>query len=208
MTIKVDLIFFIEKEIIIRRCRYIELDFDIISSTHRSGLELVELVFEDLEKKRYPRISGVPRLSYTEDFSRTTDLEVFERELKPSTEIGVLLEGDEPFFGVTRELRISIGQEGVCLSIFAADSSPELMQGRESKVVCLVDDDRVGIGKVDSIFDHGRREEDIASMISKSHNLIFELFFVHPTVNCRDLEGFAMCVMDVVCDLFDLIGEF
>lgn len=167
----------------------------------------MELIFEDLEKKWYPRISSVPRLSHTEDFSRATDLQVFERELKPSTEIGVLLESDESFFGVTRELRISIGQEGVCLSILAADSSPELMKGRESKVVCLVDDDRVGIGKVDSIFDHGRREEDIASMISKSQNLIFELFFVHPTVDPGDLEGFAVYIVDVVCDLFDLVCE-
>lgn len=48
------------------------------------------------------------------------------------------------------------------------------MELRESEVFCFIDDNRIGIQEVDTVFYHGRREENIVHAEFKFHYAVFE----------------------------------
>lgn len=58
----------------------------------------------------------------------------------------------------------------------------------ESEYIRLIDQHRIGIHEVHTIFDDGRREQDIVFPIPEIHDLLFDIISAHLPMYNRDAD--------------------
>src|SRR4051794_18308928 len=93
----------------------------------------------------------------TEDVARATDLEVGQRDLEPSAQLGRVEDRLQPLSSDVRELAaLAVEKVRVGAPRRSTDTAAQLVQLRQPQRVSTVDDDRVGIGNVESGLDDRR----------------------------------------------------
>ena len=109
------------------------------------------------------------------------------RQRKPDAELARGFDGFEPLhrvpghgFGVRRQ-KVSVG-----LAMGASDAAAQLVQLGEPELVRSFDDDRIGVGDVDTVLDDGRAHQHVElTVIEVTHDLL-EFAFGHLSVTDTD----------------------
>src|SRR5690606_603230 len=82
----------------------------------------------------------------TQEVARAPDLKVPHRDLKARSQLGKLLDGLQPLFGVFAQHFVPpVGEVGVGQAVGAADSPPQLVQLGQSEAIRVVDDQGVDV---------------------------------------------------------------
>ena len=55
----------------------------------------------------------------------------------------------------------------------ATDASPQLVKLREAELICSVDDDGIGVGKIEPRFDDRRADQDLGLIFQKIEHDFF-----------------------------------
>jgi hypothetical protein len=98
-------------------------------------------------------------------------------------------DGDESFLLIFAELGLAVHQIAIGVGVLASDSSSQLMETRETELLRIDDDDRIGREEVDPIFDDGGREEDIVFSFFECVDAIFDLVTWHLSVSDNDTRS-------------------
>ena len=102
------------------------------------------------------------RLLDAEDVAGAADLEIAHGDFHAAAIAARFDESVEPFAGGFREVGVFRNEEiGIGGAVPSPDAAAELIEVGEAIGVGPVDEDGVGIGDVDAVFDDGRGEEDI-----------------------------------------------
>ena len=119
-------------------------------------------------------------LVIAEDVARTAHVEVVLRNGHARAKLGVLHEHLEPPLGVGRQAA-RIGDEKVAVGAVAASAHPsaELVELRETELVGMVDEHRVGGRDVDARLNNGRGDEHIDAVGDEVHHHLLELVILH-----------------------------
>ncbi len=86
---------------------------------------------------------------------------------------------DEAFLGIGGELRLPVHEIAESSDILASHATAQLMQTRESELIWIDDDDRIGREEIHSILDDCRREEDIVFSFFEVMYPILDLLWWH-----------------------------
>ena len=97
-------------------------------------------------------------------------------------------DGDESILLIFAELGLAVHQIAVGVGVLASDSSSQLMETRETELLRIDDDDRIGREEVDTIFDDSRREEDIVFSFFECVDPVLDLISWHLSV-CYNNSG-------------------
>ncbi len=92
-------------------------------------------------------------------------------------------DGDESFLLVFAELGLAVHQIAVGIGVLASDSSSQLMETRETELLRIDDDDRIGREEINPIFDDSRREQDIVFSFFECVYPILDLVTWHLSVS-------------------------
>ena len=109
-------------------------------------------------------VGDKPALLGTQQVARAADVEILHRNVEPRPQVGELLDGPQtpPCIGrqqfVGRRQQVAIG-----LAIRPPHTAAQLMQIAQTVVLGIVDDDRIGVGDVDAVFDDGRRDQHVVN---------------------------------------------
>ncbi len=90
---------------------------------------------------------------------------------------GEALAGDFGEGGFGRDEEIGVGALGG-----AADAAAELVELGETEAIGAIDEDGVGAGDVEAVFDDGGGDEDVGFVANEFEHHAFELFFAHLAV--------------------------
>ena len=102
------------------------------------------------------------RLLDAEDVAGAADFEIAHGDFHAAAVAAGFDEGVEPFAGESREACVFGDEEiGIGGAVPAADAAAELVEIGEAIGVGAVDEDGVGVGDVDAVFDDGGGKEDI-----------------------------------------------
>ena len=129
----------------------------------------------------------MPVLFRAEQVARPADLEVAERDLESRAELGVFADRGEPLDRDLRErLAGTEGEVGVGVAAAPPDASADLVQLREPHAVGVLNDQRVGVGKVDAGLDDGGADQHVDLAPDERLPDIFEFVLVHTPVGVGD----------------------
>ena len=96
------------------------------------------------------------RLLLTQKVSRSADFQIVEGDLKAPPQLIDLLKGVESFLCVPRHDPFSWNQQiGIGPAGGTAHTAAELIELRQPEPVRPVDENRVGVGEIDTRFDNG-----------------------------------------------------
>ena len=87
-----------------------------------------------------------------------------------------------------QDLILFVDKVGIGQARRPTDPSPHLIQLGEAKVFRPLDDNRIGHGHVEAVFDNGRAQENIAAAFVEVHHGIFQGLFAHASVTHADFD--------------------
>src|SRR4030095_14856269 len=73
------------------------------------------------------------------------------------------------------------------MAMGAADASPQLVELRETEVICSVDDDGISVGKIEARFNDRRANQDLGFIFQEIEHDFFQCLWPHLTVRHRQL---------------------
>ena len=116
-----------------------------------------------------------------QDRSRSAQFQITQGNLKSSTEIVVLCKGFQALLG---DLGTAFGNQkiGVGTAITAPHASSHLIELRDAKGISPIDEDGIGIGDVDAIFDDGGADQDLKLVLHKGFHHFFQMVLRHLSV--------------------------
>src|SRR5690606_10854406 len=125
----------------------------------------------------------VARLLAAQDVARSAKFEVERGYSEAGAEVGEFADRGKPTAGDGRQFKLTRDQQvGIRTSVRTPDTSAQLIQLGEAVIVGTVDDDRVGTGNVDAVFDDGRRHEHVIFVIDEIEHYLLHFLFVHLAV--------------------------
>ena len=129
----------------------------------------------------------MPVLLGAEHVARAADLEVAHGDLEPGTELRELHDGLEAFGGVLRHhpLRL-VGKIGMREAVAPPHPAAQLIELGDAEPVGIDDDERVGVGQVDAVFDDGGGDENVVFAAVEPKDVGFQRGFVHAPVRDAD----------------------
>jgi len=174
---KTDLIEFRIEKVIVYKIGDIELDFTIIFLWLFSILQFFNLFFEKREIEGKSSVVGFPRLFDTENISSSSNLKIAKRYLEPSSEFGIIDDGQKSFLPVRIQVLAMIQEITGRFPIFSSHTSAKLVKLSESKTFRIIDKNRIGVEKIDPVFYDSRRQKNVVLGVLEVDNDILEL---HP----------------------------
>ena len=110
-------------------------------------------------------------------------------ELKAAAEPVDLLERAQALLGVRRD-RLFAGNQQVCIRMpmGTADAAAQLIELRQAKFIGTIDDDRVGVGKIEPRLDDRRTNQDLGFVVEKVEHDFFQLPWSHLAVRHGDFR--------------------
>ena len=138
----------------------------------------------------------------TQEITRAADFEVAHGDFKACAEFGELFHRLQAFFRRFRQNFVRTVKEiRKRHMVRTADASAHLIKLREAEMIGVINDDRVRIGNVKSVFDNTRREQDVIASLIKVHHDVFEQIFRHlpvrrlnPCIGEKSLQMIAHAV--------------
>ena len=129
------------------------------------------------------QISNEAALFRTKQVARAADVEVLHGDVDARAEVGVVfncLQSSSCIVGKQRERRCE--QIAERLAGATSDSSSHLVKVGESEAMSSVNEDCVGVGNVNAVFDDGGRNEHVVVIVHKSRDDFFQFFRRHLSV--------------------------
>jgi hypothetical protein len=149
-----------------------------------SRLDFFDFLFEEFEVETHADIFRFSGLTNSEHIAHSSDFHITKSYLKSRSEMRMIRDSHESLSCIISEFRITIEKITHALYLASTDTTTELVELSKSEVLCFIDDNRIGIEEVDTIFDDGRREEDIVHPEFEFHDAVFE--FVRWELTMRD----------------------
>jgi len=149
-----------------------------------SGLDFFDFLFEEFEVETHTHIFGFSGLTNAEHITHSSDFHITKCNLKSRSEMRMVRDSHESLSCIISELWIAIEEITHALYLSSTDTTTELVELSQSEVLCFIDDNRIGIEEVDTIFDDGRGEEDVVHPEFEFHDAVFE--FIRWELPMRD----------------------
>ena len=150
-------------------------------------LDARDLLLQNFGVELVAHLIHMPVLFGAQNVARAADLEIAHGDAEARAELGELHEGLQPFRRLLRHDALGlVSKVGVREAFAPPHSAPELIELGDAEAVGIDDDDGVGVGKVDAVFDDGRRDEDVVLAAIKTEDVLFEDELFHPAVGERD----------------------
>ena len=125
----------------------------------------------------------------TEKIPRTADLQISQSNFHPGSESRKITDGIEPFFRIFRKYFISAeGQIGTRPPGRPANPASDLMQLSKTQTVCILNDQRIDIGNVDTGFNDGGAHQNLRFPTHNTIHHVREHLLIHFAVgngNCH-----------------------
>ena len=154
--------------------------------------------------------ADVSRLLHAENITSAADLEVAHGEFHAATVAGGFDKGAESFLGDFREhLVFGCEEVGIGRAGPSADAATDLVEVTHAKGVGFFDDDGVGIGDVDAIFDDGGGNEDVDISALEGVEDIVDGVGIHLPVDGLDLSCWEefLKALDGFIDALDAVVD-
>ena len=178
-------------DVVVRQVRVDgKVDLDLGDLVRRLALELRHRLPDEPHIKVEADRRNVPGLLATEQVAGAPDLQVLHRHLHAGTEVGVLGDRGKPIVRLLGERAVRrIEEVRIGAVSAAADATAELMQLGQAEQIAALDDQRVGVGNVETVLDDGRADQHIELSFPEPEHDAFELMLVHLAV-CRQHARF------------------
>lgn len=178
------------------------------------GFEELDFGFDELGVQLVTDGDHLAGLLGAEEVAGAANLEVAEGEGVTAAEVSEFLEGIKTRHRVFGEGFVAVEEAvGVGLAVAATDATAKLIELAEAEVFDVVDNDGVGVGDVESVFDDRGRDEDVDFAANEAEHDGFELAFGHLAVadgdagagdETADAIGDEINAVHAVCDVIGL----
>ena len=122
-----------------------------------------------------------------EQFAGTANFQILGGQRKANPQLPRRLYGQQPLGRICRHgARVRRQQIGVGLPVGASHPPAQLMQLGEAELVGALDDDGVGVGDVDAVFDDGGADQHIDPAVVEVAHHPFDLPLAHLAVADTD----------------------
>ncbi len=178
----------------------------------RLVLQLPGRLFQKLAIHLVTNGRDMSALLGAKDVARSANFQIAHRDLEPRPQMAVFLDRLQPL-GRHRRHRPVRRQQQITIRpiLIPPHSSAKLMQLAEPKPIRLVDENRVGVGNIQSAFDDRRADQNVRLMPDEFQHHVFQLALGHLAVADDDprighqLEDFIRHFRDVVNPVVDEI---
>ena len=140
----------------------------------------------------------MPRLPRAENFARTANFQIAHRHLKARAQFRCFRNRLQTHARFVRNVRLLVVQKIRKRARGTAPDAPaQLIQLRQTKTVCVIDNDGVGVRNINAAFDDGGANQHIVLARRKFTHHRFELVFMHLPVtdaHARFRHKFAQLV--------------
>ena len=151
------------------------------------ALELADRFLEELHIHLEPDGLDVPALLSAEETAGSANFEVERGNPESAAEIAELLDRREPLFGDRRQIVFGRNQQvRVGRAIRSADTAAQLIQLRQAVAVGAIDDDRVGVRNIETVFDDRRGQQHVELARDEVEHGALERVLVHLAVAHHD----------------------
>ncbi len=185
---------------------------DVFAGFEFFGIEIAELfvfqltdsLVENLLIGLVAQVFHEAALLGTQQIARTTDVQILHSEVETTAQVREGLQSLQAPACFGRHRTAWRGQQiAEGLAVATAHTATHLMQVRKTEMVGAVDDDRVGIGDVDTILHNRRREQHVVVVVDKVGDDLLQLFGRHLSMT-DDHTTVGHILMYEVCNLLKI----
>ena len=122
-----------------------------------------------------------------EDIPSAADFQIPHGDPEAGAKLGKFPDGRKPLLGRFREDPVLADRKvGIGLAVAPADPAPQLIQLAEAEALRVIDDQGIGQGHVQAVFDNRRTEEHVVISVIEIHHHVLELMLPHLAVGHAD----------------------